>query len=209
MSQLLDEGFEVFFRPGGSRILDSRGGLGCIVVPRGQVFRVDFSQSSGVACSFLAGSSSELRKWHMKLGHLSFDLLSRLTLLDFPPNATHKMCCNMPHLVAIDTIATKLFRGPWDAKGRVALGYCDVVHHVVAKVFLLQRNATLQLGFFTMLVLVAKCTIVTHLGCCQRCNCNVSVSLQIIVLLRTEFGCYRLNLLYYHESNLVAICSIV
>jgi hypothetical protein len=115
----------------------------------------------------------------------------------------------MLYLVAIDTFATKLFRGPWDAKGRVALGYCDVVHHVVAKVFLLQRNATLQLGFFTTLVLVAKCTIAAHLGCCQRCNCNVFVLLQIIVLLRIEFGCYRLNLLYYHESNLVAICSIV
>jgi hypothetical protein len=119
------------------------------------------------------------------------------------------MCCNMPYLVAIDTIATKLFRGPWAAKSRVALGYYDVVHLMVAKVFLLQRNTTLQLGFFTTLVLVAKCTIATHLGCCQRCNCNVSVSLQIIVLLHTEFGCYSLNLLYYHESNLVAICSIV
>jgi hypothetical protein len=53
----------------------------------------------------------------------------------------------MSYLVALDKIATKLFRGPWDAKGRVALGYCDVVHQVVAKVFLLQRNATLQLGF--------------------------------------------------------------
>jgi hypothetical protein len=115
----------------------------------------------------------------------------------------------MPYLVAIDTIATKLFRGPWDAKGRVALGYYDVVHQVVAKVFLLQRNVTLQLGFFAMPVLVAKCTIATHMGCCQRCNCNVFVVLQIIVLLRTEFGCYRLNLLYCHESNLVAICSIV
>jgi hypothetical protein len=57
-------------------------------------------------------------------------------VLDFPPNATHKMCCNMPYLVAIDTIATKLFCGPWDAKGHVALGYCNVVHQVVAKVFL-------------------------------------------------------------------------
>jgi hypothetical protein len=56
-------------------------------------------------------------------------------LLDFPPNATHKMCCNMPYLVGIDIIATKLFRGSWNAKGRVALGYCDVVHQVVAKVF--------------------------------------------------------------------------
>jgi hypothetical protein len=135
--------------------------------------------------------------------------MNLFAILDFSPNGTHKMCCNMPYLVAIDTIATKLFRGLWDAKGRVALGYCDVVHQVLANVFLSQRNATVQLVFFTTLVLVAKCIIATHLGCCQRCNCNVSVSLQIIVLLRTEFCCYRLNLLYYHESKLVAICSIV
>jgi hypothetical protein len=57
----------------------------------------------------------------------------------------------MPYLAPIDTIATKLFRGPWDAKGRVALGYSYVVHHVVVKVFLLQRNATLQLGFLPRL----------------------------------------------------------
>jgi hypothetical protein len=38
MSQLLDEGFEVLFRPVGSRILDSRGDLVCMVVPEGQVF---------------------------------------------------------------------------------------------------------------------------------------------------------------------------
>jgi hypothetical protein len=78
-------------------------------------------------------------------------LLDVPALLDFPPNATHKMCCDMPYLVAIDTIATKLFRGPWDAKGRIALGYCDVVHQEVAKVFLLQHNATLQLGFLPCL----------------------------------------------------------
>jgi hypothetical protein len=42
VSQLLDEGFEVLFRPGGSRILDSRGDLVCMVVPEGQVFHVDF-----------------------------------------------------------------------------------------------------------------------------------------------------------------------
>jgi hypothetical protein len=43
MSQLLDEGFEVLFRPGGSRILDSRGDLVYMVVPEGPVFRADFS----------------------------------------------------------------------------------------------------------------------------------------------------------------------
>jgi hypothetical protein len=35
VSQLLDEGFEVLFRLGGSRILDSRGDLVCMVVPEG------------------------------------------------------------------------------------------------------------------------------------------------------------------------------
>jgi hypothetical protein len=82
MSQLLDEGFEVLFRPGGSRILDSRGDLVCKVVPEGQVFRADLSQSSGVERCILAGSSSELWKWHWELGHLSFDLLSRLSKLN-------------------------------------------------------------------------------------------------------------------------------
>jgi hypothetical protein len=72
----------VLFWPGGSRILDSRGDLVCMVVPEGQVFRADFSQSSGVERCFLAGSLSELWKWHRKLGHLSFDLLPRLIKLN-------------------------------------------------------------------------------------------------------------------------------
>jgi hypothetical protein len=38
VSQLLDEGFEVLFQPGGSRILDSRGDHVCMVIPEGQVF---------------------------------------------------------------------------------------------------------------------------------------------------------------------------
>jgi hypothetical protein len=64
VSQVLVEGFEVLFRPGGSQILDSLGDLICMVVPEGQVFRADFSQSSGVERCVLAGSSSELWKWH-------------------------------------------------------------------------------------------------------------------------------------------------
>jgi hypothetical protein len=82
VSQLLDEGFEVLFRPGGSRILDSRGDLVYMVIPEGQVFGADFSQSSGVERCFLVGSSSELWKWHRNLGQLSFDLLSRLSKLN-------------------------------------------------------------------------------------------------------------------------------
>jgi hypothetical protein len=72
----------VLFRTGGSQILDSRGDLVCMVILEGQVFQDDFSQSSGVERCFLAGSSSELWKWHRKLGHLSFDLLSRLSKLN-------------------------------------------------------------------------------------------------------------------------------
>jgi hypothetical protein len=83
VSQLLNEGFEVLFHHGSSQILDSRGDLVCMVVPMGQVFRAVFSQSSGVERCFLARSSNELWKWHRKLGHLSFDLLSRLSKLNF------------------------------------------------------------------------------------------------------------------------------
>jgi hypothetical protein len=82
VSKLLDEGFEVLFRPGGSQILDSRGDLVCMVIPEAHVFLTDFSQSSGVECCFLDGSSSELWKWHRKLCHLSFNLLSRLSKLN-------------------------------------------------------------------------------------------------------------------------------
>jgi hypothetical protein len=72
----------VLFQPGGSQILDSRGDLVCMVVPEGQVFGANFSQSSGVTHCFLAGSLSELWKWHRKLGHVSFDLFSRLRKLN-------------------------------------------------------------------------------------------------------------------------------
>jgi hypothetical protein len=39
-------------------------------------------KSSGVARCFLVDSSSELWKWHRKLGHLSFDFLSCLSRLN-------------------------------------------------------------------------------------------------------------------------------
>ena len=42
--QLLDEGFEVRFKEGCSRVLDCRGDLVCRITPRDQVFLVDFSE---------------------------------------------------------------------------------------------------------------------------------------------------------------------
>ena len=82
ISQLLDEGFEVRFKSCASRVLDSRGDLVCTIVPEGQIFRADFSQSVGPPRCFVAGVSAELWKWHRRLGHLSFELLSRLSGLD-------------------------------------------------------------------------------------------------------------------------------
>ena len=44
VSQLLDEGFEVHFKEGCSRVLDSRGDLVCRITPLDRVFLVDFSE---------------------------------------------------------------------------------------------------------------------------------------------------------------------
>ena len=72
-------GFEVRFKLGASRILDSRGDLVCTIIPEGQVFHADFSEYFGLAWCLIANPSSELWRWHRRLGHLSFDLLSRLS----------------------------------------------------------------------------------------------------------------------------------
>ena len=79
--QLLEDGYDVIFKRGLSRVLDARGDLVCLIFPFGRVFRIDFSSSfPGPTCCLVAGSSSsELWKWHRHLGHLSFDLLNRLS----------------------------------------------------------------------------------------------------------------------------------
>jgi transposase InsO family protein len=82
--------------------LDSRVDLVCMVVPEGQVFRADFSQSSGVERCFLASSSSELWRWHRKLGHLSFDLLSRLS--------EHNLVRGLPRLRLEKELVCALYR---------------------------------------------------------------------------------------------------
>jgi hypothetical protein len=81
VSQLLDEGFEVRFKRGFSLVLDSRDDLVCTIVPKDQILRADFSQCVGSSRSLVAGVSTELWKWHRRHGHLSFDLLSRLSRL--------------------------------------------------------------------------------------------------------------------------------
>ncbi|WVZ64068.1 hypothetical protein U9M48_013638 [Paspalum notatum var. saurae] len=59
VSQLLDEGFEVRFKKGAYCVLDAEETLVCSLLPFGQSF-------------------ADIWKWHRRLGHLSFDLASRL-----------------------------------------------------------------------------------------------------------------------------------
>ena len=54
----------------------------CMIIPESQIFRANFSTSFGPSHCLVANSSFELWKWHRRLGHLSFDLLSRLSSLD-------------------------------------------------------------------------------------------------------------------------------
>jgi hypothetical protein len=79
VSQLLGEGFEVSFKTGCSRVLDSQGNLVCTIVSECQIFRANISQCVGSSRCLVAGVSMELWKWHRRLGHLSFDLLSCLS----------------------------------------------------------------------------------------------------------------------------------
>jgi hypothetical protein len=79
VSQLVDADLSVLFHKSDSRDLDSSGGLVCGVSHIGNVFQADFSLARSSWKCLLSQSSSELWKWHMRLGHLSFDLLCRLS----------------------------------------------------------------------------------------------------------------------------------
>jgi hypothetical protein len=53
-----------------------------MILPEGQIFRADSSRSLCPARCLMAGPSSDLWKWHKRLGHLSFDVVSHLSGLD-------------------------------------------------------------------------------------------------------------------------------
>jgi hypothetical protein len=79
VSQLVNADLDVLFCKSGSQVLDSSGKLVCGISRLGEVFQADssFAQSS-VKC-FISQYSSEFWKWHRRLGHLSFNLLCRLS----------------------------------------------------------------------------------------------------------------------------------
>ena len=58
VSQLLDDGCEVRFKKGCSRVLDAMGELVCQIKPFGRIFQADFSRSSGPSRCLVGASSS-------------------------------------------------------------------------------------------------------------------------------------------------------
>ncbi|WVZ76482.1 hypothetical protein U9M48_024458 [Paspalum notatum var. saurae] len=77
--QLLDKGFEVHFKKGACCVLDAEETLVCSLLPFGQAFRVDLTSVSGPARYLVASPFADIWKWHRRLGHLSIDLLVRLS----------------------------------------------------------------------------------------------------------------------------------
>jgi hypothetical protein len=79
VSQLVDADLDVLFCKSGSRVLDSSSNLVCGVSHNGKIFQTDLSFAQSSVKCLISQSSSELWKWHRRLGHLSFNLLCRLS----------------------------------------------------------------------------------------------------------------------------------
>jgi hypothetical protein len=77
--QLVDADLDVLFRKSGSQVLDSSSKPVCDISHTGKVFQADFSFAQSSVKCLISQSSSELWKWHRRLGHLSFNLLCRLS----------------------------------------------------------------------------------------------------------------------------------
>jgi hypothetical protein len=79
ISQPVDTDLSVLFHKSDSHVLDSSGKRVCGISRIGNVFQADFSFAQSSLRCLISQSSSELWKWHRRLGHLSVDLLCRLS----------------------------------------------------------------------------------------------------------------------------------
>jgi hypothetical protein len=79
VSQLVDADLDVLFHKSSSQVLDSSGKLVCGISHIGIIFQADFSFAQSSVKCLISQSSFELWKGHRRLGHLSFDLLCRLS----------------------------------------------------------------------------------------------------------------------------------
>jgi hypothetical protein len=77
--QLHDADLSVLFSKSDSHVLDSSGNRVCDISHIGNIFQADFSSTQSFLKCLISQSSSELWKWHRRLGHLSFNLLRRLS----------------------------------------------------------------------------------------------------------------------------------
>jgi hypothetical protein len=79
VSQFCDAELSVLFCKSDSHVLDSYGKRVCGISRIGNVFQADFSSAQPSLMCLISQSSSKLWKWYRRLGHLSFDLLCRLS----------------------------------------------------------------------------------------------------------------------------------
>jgi hypothetical protein len=79
VSQLCDADLSVCFHKSDSHVLDSTAKRLCGISRIGNVFQADFSSAQSSLRCLISQSSSELWKWHRRLGHLCFDLLCQLS----------------------------------------------------------------------------------------------------------------------------------
>jgi hypothetical protein len=77
--QLCDADLSVLFHKSDSHVIDSCGKRVCGISRIGNIFQAIFSSAKYSLRCLISQSSSELWKWHRRLGHLSFDLLCRLS----------------------------------------------------------------------------------------------------------------------------------
>jgi hypothetical protein len=82
VSQLCNADLSVLFCNSDLHILEFSGKRVCGISHIGNVFQDDFSSAQSSLRYLISQSSSELWKWHRRLGHLRFDLLCRLSGLD-------------------------------------------------------------------------------------------------------------------------------
>jgi hypothetical protein len=79
VSQLCDANLSVLFHKSDLHVLDSSGKRVYGISHIENIFQADFSSAQPSLRCLISQSSFELWKWHRRLGHLSFNLLCRLS----------------------------------------------------------------------------------------------------------------------------------
>jgi hypothetical protein len=117
VSQLVNADLDVLFHKSGPHVLDSFGNIVCGISHIGNVFQIDFSFTQSSMKCLISRSSFELWKWHRRLGHLSFNLLYRLSglgplrglpLLKFESNLVYSPCHHSKMIAASHSLVNTM-----------------------------------------------------------------------------------------------------